>query len=89
MEVTDIVIKFIEENGFDGLYNYDLGCGCGKDEYFSCGELQMECCAAYRHESPDTCPKDCDLNCFSNKDYDSYYCGKKAIKGNKELNNAE
>jgi len=86
MEVTDIVIKYIEENGFDGLYNSDLECGCGKDEYFSCGDLKMECAAVYRHESPETCPPDCDMDCFSNKNFDVYNCDKKSI--NKGESNA-
>jgi len=86
MEVTDIVIEYINKNGFDGLYNPDLECGCGLDDFFHCGDLKMECTTVYRHESAETCPLDCNMDCFNNKEFDIYNCDKKPI--NKEAKNA-
>jgi len=31
-DVQDIIIKFLDENGFDGLCNGDIECGCHKSD---------------------------------------------------------
>ena len=38
MNVADIVKRFLEENGFDGLYSEDEECGCFKADLFPCSE---------------------------------------------------
>jgi hypothetical protein len=86
MDVIDIVKEYVKNNGFDGLYNCNLECGCVLDDFCNCGDLRMECEAVYRHESAETCPPDCDMDCFSNKNFDVYNCDKKSI--NKEESNA-
>ena len=37
MNIQDIVKKYLEENGYDGLYDPDNPCGCSKDDLFPCG----------------------------------------------------
>jgi len=79
MEVADIVLNYILQNGFNGLYNSDLECGCCDGEFFSCGDLKMECSVGYIHKSAESCPPDCKMNCFDNREFDVYHCDKKPI----------
>ncbi len=47
MDVADIVKRFLEENGFDGLYTDE--CGCFKDELFPCSsECIPDCVPGYK-----------------------------------------
>ena len=48
MTVKEIVKKYLDENGFDGLYT--IGCGCGKDNLFACGCTCKDCKPAFRIE---------------------------------------
>lgn len=52
MDVTEIVKKYLEDNGYDGLYRDDdgFGCGCGKDNLFLCANYFFpgDCQPAYR-----------------------------------------
>lgn len=36
MDVRKIVAKYLEENGFDGLYNLDVECSCLLSELMVC-----------------------------------------------------
>lgn len=48
MNVREIIIKYLDENGFDGLVNPGL-CGCSKDEICLCeGINDNECQPAYK-----------------------------------------
>lgn len=64
MNCKEIIQKYLKENGYDGLINADLECGCGIDDFEPCGDLNtVDCKAAYWHE----CKKcktfpNCDLN---------------------------
>ncbi len=41
MTVKEIIKEYLEQNGFDGLYNED--CGCHIDDLFCCGNNGEEC----------------------------------------------
>lgn len=44
LDVAVITRVFLEENGYDGLCNPDISCGCFKDELFPCGFEGVERC---------------------------------------------
>lgn len=51
IDIEDIVIEYLEKNGFDGLCNnYDHcadGCGCKKEEMHLCDHFSWLCEPAY------------------------------------------
>lgn len=51
--VPEIVQKYLESKGFDGLVSCDGECGCGFEDFAPCGEIQMTCEAGYK--VPCTC----------------------------------
>lgn len=46
LSVQEIVIAYLKQNGYDGLYNDD--CGCTLDDFMPCGEVGPDCSAGYR-----------------------------------------
>lgn len=48
MDVKDIVKKYLEENGFHGLYEPDNECACESRDLFPCGENPQYCIAGYK-----------------------------------------
>jgi hypothetical protein len=53
MTAKEIIIKYLKDNGYDGLYDDD--CGCGIDDLMPCGNSPYYCNPAYRCN--------CDLHC--------------------------
>lgn len=51
-DVNEILVKFLEENGFDGLCNGDIECGCKKDDLAPCDSNFMDCKPAYISKTP-------------------------------------
>lgn len=49
MNCLDIIAKFLTENGFDGLCNYDAECGCGVESLCPCCGDFSDCVPAYDH----------------------------------------
>jgi len=49
MNVTDIVIKYLKDNGYDGLCGD--GCGCGLDDFAPCDSNIGDCKPAYKVKS--------------------------------------
>ena len=47
--VIEIIKKNLIEEGFDGLYNEDLECGCEVSDLEPCDVLQNGCTAGYKH----------------------------------------
>ena len=45
--VEEIVKEYLEENGFDGLYNSNADCACKLDDLYPCGGICTECTAGY------------------------------------------
>lgn len=54
MNVREIIKKYLDDNGYDGLCREE--CGCGKDDLFPCGDPGGSgeyCVPAYIRECPD------------------------------------
>lgn len=47
MNVKNIIINYLKDNGYDGLVQTDDGCGCGIDEPFLCDNICEDCEPAY------------------------------------------
>jgi hypothetical protein len=54
MTLREIVKKFLEDNGFDGLFS-EYDCACEKDDLMPCDEPRTDCQPGYK--TP--CPADC------------------------------
>ena len=52
MTIKEIIKAYLLQNGYDGLCNPDLECGCGNDDLFPCGECYEDCIPGYI--GPDT-----------------------------------
>ena len=48
MDVLDIVLKYLEDNGYDGLFNADLECGCERTDLAPCSSIDEHCGAGYK-----------------------------------------
>jgi hypothetical protein len=63
MNCEDIILNYLEENGYDGLVNIWLECGCQIGEIALCESLNLsDCSPAYKHHC-DKCKifPSCDL----------------------------
>ncbi len=45
MNVKEIVKKFLEDNGFDGLWSNDNECGCEISDLMPCGQVEENDCS--------------------------------------------
>jgi len=56
MTCKEIIEKYLNDNGFDGLVHLDTECGChmGDAGLFLCEGDITECEPAYKHEPDDT-----------------------------------
>ena len=70
MDVLDIVKKYLDENGYDGLYS-DYECACLKDDLAPCGEMNMDCRAGYKQKCK---IKNCEYDWCIGADKDGKYC---------------
>jgi hypothetical protein len=50
MTVKEIIIKYLEENGFEGLHSEE--CGCSIDNLAACDENCLNCIPGYKHLDP-------------------------------------
>lgn len=50
MKVSEIIIKYLRDNGFDGLCHVESECGCDIDDLQHCDCYCMECEPAYKGE---------------------------------------
>lgn len=57
MDVQDIVGKWLEENGYDGLYDPGV-CACKLSDLMPCGNLCPSCEAGYLCKSNGECEAD-------------------------------
>jgi hypothetical protein len=53
MNAKEIVKKYLEENGYDGLFNWYGECGCKKDYLFPCESCPAYCEAGYLIDPPE------------------------------------
>jgi len=49
MTVKGIIAKFLDENGYDGLYDDTGECGCKKDDLIPCGDYCGGCKPGFLH----------------------------------------
>ncbi len=47
MNVLDIIVNYLKENNYDGLY-YENECSCLLDDICPCGELSLNCQPGYK-----------------------------------------
>ena len=52
MEMIDIIKKHLTENGYDGLVNTEIPCGCHLGDLCFCAECFLECSPAYKYHDP-------------------------------------
>ena len=64
--VYEIVKTYLQENGFDGLYNSELECGCPISNLNPCGDMKNDCTAGYEVKAPPG--DDCDYYICDSKD---------------------
>ena len=50
ISVKEIVAKWLEANGYDGLADPDRECGCQISDLMPCGEGSLECEAGHKKE---------------------------------------
>ena len=56
MELRGMVKNWLIENGYTGLVNTDVPCGCELEDLIPCGSPTPECAGGYKHKC-DTCTK--------------------------------
>ena len=54
MTVKEIIIKYLEDNGYDGLYD-EMGCGCLINDFALCDSISAECMAGYKLPGNEEC----------------------------------
>lgn len=47
LDLNEMVIKYLKDNGFDGLCSDE--CGCTLDDLFPCETPSADCCGGYSH----------------------------------------
>lgn len=52
MELYKIAIEWLKNNGFDGLCDPSIECGCHIDDFMPCGEPGIHCEAGHQVEAP-------------------------------------
>lgn len=50
---SEIVALWLQEHGYDGLYNEDDECGCGLGDFCPCENLANNCRAGYSRKTPE------------------------------------
>jgi len=61
MNVKDMVVAYLKEHGYDGLFNDAGECACKLDDPMPCGDGFAECEAGYLNAcTPETCALDGD-----------------------------
>lgn len=72
MTCKEIIENYLRENGFDGLVNTDLPCGCDVDSLFPCECEGYDCQPAYKKVCEE-CNKysDCNSDC---KEFGECFC---------------
>ena len=60
MNVKEIVAGWLKANGYDGLCNTDIPCGCLLGDLAPCGEMHESCQAGFRRNISEHASCDCD-----------------------------
>lgn len=64
MTVLEIIVEYLKEHGYDGLYSDN--CGCELDDLMPCGSCAENCKAGYRIEGC-TCGEGCAFHIVKEK----------------------
>ena len=48
MTCREIIKKYLEDNGYDGLCNISTECGCSVSDLIPCGEYHGDCVPGYK-----------------------------------------
>lgn len=64
MELCQIVSEWLRENGYDGLCNGDLECGCLRTDLAPCGFPGITCEAGYARPPREDEPEFGDSRCI-------------------------
>jgi len=73
MNVREIVKAYLEANGFDGLYNPNIVCGCMRDDLIPCDFENGNCEAGYKQTCENCNPEDCEEAQYPHEDK-TYFC---------------
>ena len=65
MSVLEIVKKYLEAEGFDGLY-HQFGCACEKNDLAPCGNFGPDCEPGYKTAC--RCGEGCDFDIRAEKE---------------------
>ena len=49
MTMREVVQQYLRAQGYDGLYNDDVGCACLPDDLAPCESDCLDCKPGYRH----------------------------------------
>ncbi len=60
MTIKEIVKDYLDENGYDGLYDQDAECSCEKDDLFPCDSPMPNCITGYK--GPCDCEEEHDFH---------------------------
>lgn len=60
MTVKEIIVKYLKENGYDGLFEPDGECGCRIDDLIPCSELNEHCETGYKKLCTDCNEQECE-----------------------------
>ena len=72
MNCKEIVVKYLKENDYDGLFNKQFECGCSIDNLFPC-ECTLEECVPVYFRNCATCElKDSEKGCHLNESKNEY-----------------
>jgi len=56
MNLKEIAVEYLKNNGFDGLYNEFIGCGCENDDLMPCDGPRDDCVPGHKIPcNPETC----------------------------------
>jgi len=53
MKLEEIIKAWLKENGYDGLCNTDIECGCAVEDFMPCGEPSIYCEAGHQEPAPE------------------------------------
>ena len=60
MNVKQIIIKHLEDNNFEGLFNTEVECGCEISDLMPCDNMDSDCQPDYKIECTKCNIKDCE-----------------------------
>jgi hypothetical protein len=58
--VREILVRYLRENSYDGLYSCWGECACKVDDLEPCGDIHLDCTAGYI--VPCNCSEGCDFH---------------------------